>query len=60
MSRAKTKIVDLAPEVEFPGDEMMQELHRARIKIYEETKGMSFEEEALYYKSKSEEFLKEE
>jgi len=58
MQKLKRKKVDLDPLLEFPDDPMMQELHKARIKIYEETKGMSFEEELRYYKQKSEQFFK--
>lgn len=59
MQKLKKKRFDLDPVIEFSDDPMMQELHKTRIKIYEETKGMSFEEEVKYYKQKSEQFLRE-
>ena len=44
---------------DFPKDPALQEVHYARLKIHEETKGMTSEEFVRYIKAKTKKVLKE-
>jgi len=47
-------------ERDFPNDPALQEVHYARLKIHEETKGMTSEEYIRYIKAKAKKVLKSE
>jgi hypothetical protein len=44
---------------DFPKDPALREVHYARLKIHEETKGMTSEEFVRYIKARSEKVLEE-
>jgi len=46
------------PELEFPGDLLMQRLHKNQMKVYKEIKDMNGKELSEYFRKKSDEFRK--
>ena len=57
--RVKDKLWEKVKK-DFPNDPALQEVHYARLKIHEETKGMTSEEFLRYIKLKAEKVLREE
>jgi len=50
MSKVKDKI---KPEIEFSNDQMMQRLHKTRVKFYGETKTLDNKDLSKYFKENS-------
>ncbi len=52
----KTALRKPSPEVEFPNDPMLCELHKTRLKIYSETKALNAPDLKKYFQRKSKAF----